>query len=425
MNDRVGGSRTAEERTVWIVSPYYPPFPRVGATKRIATFARHLPAFGFRPVVLTMDWGTDGSSRERVYRTRNLASYSWKAYQSADLRAGSSALQSAMRAFIGCLRWIKTYLLVPDELVLWSMSAAAAGRRIAAREAPCLILVTAPPYSSLLTAVILKKLYQLPLVCDIRDDWGGNPLIEKRSSLLRRIEDAMERWVVRNADAVVVMTAESKDLWCRRHPGRADRFVLIPNGYSEDEFSAAAPRDYGHVSLVHVGSMEAGRSPALILRAMKRLQRQGADVHFHQVGLALSEFREQVMQCGLDDSVHFDGMVTSEEAVSCMLGASLLVLLPTQTAPTAIPGKAYEYLRAGRPILLISEENATTLFMRQFSSVHYVEPDDEEGCARIIAAAAADDLKASAAGPGIAQYERRSLTGRLAELMRSICGRAA
>lgn len=410
---------TPDARTILVVSPYYHPFPRVGAIKRIASFVRYLPESGISPVVLTMDWGSiDRSSPERVYRTRNFAAFSWRAYQSADLQSGNSIGHLFRKAMVGIVRRVRTCLLVPDELVLWGLPAVFASRRLVSREHPCLILVTAPPYSSLLTAVVLKKLYRLPLICDLRDDWGGNPLVEKESGFLRWLENRMERWVVNHADAVLVMTDESRDHWILRHPGSTQRIVLLPNGYCEEEFEAATARHFGHFALVHVGSLEAGRSPDLILKAMARLRQAGLAVHFHQFGIALNEFRDQVLSIGLEDQVHFEGMVTAREAISCMLGASVLVLLPTRTAPTAIPGKAYEYLRAGRPILMVSGENATTRLMMQFPGVYRIDPDDEEQCMQVIAGLAGSKDKALPGVPsGIQAYERRMLTRELAKLI--------
>ncbi len=58
------------------------------------------------------------------------------------------------------------------------------------------------------------------------------------------------------------------------------------------------------------------------------------------------------------------------------MAADALVLFPTQSAPTAVPGKAYEYLRSGRPILVLSEPNETTRLMEHQPGVTCVRAED-------------------------------------------------
>jgi len=407
-------------KKVLVVSPFFPPFSKVGATKRIESFVRYLPGNRWKPIVLAMDWGYSDLTEQddkKIYFTRNIAYASWKAYQAADIDRTSSWKTLFMKKLIGLLRVIKKYILVPDELVLWIFWALSKAGQIRKKEKPDVLLVTAPPYSSLLTAVVLKKFLKIPLVCDIRDDWGGNPLIQKESRFLRGIEGAMEKWVVKNADRIVLMTTASLEHWRWRYPGMEDKFVLIPNGYNEEQFSAVPEYTFRDFALVHVGSLELNRSPELIYKALSRIGAEEKKIHLYQSGLALRVFAEMAARYGIRDVVHFEGFIGSDEAVARIKGAALLVLLPTQNAPTAIPGKAYEYLRAGKPVLLISGENATTDFMKKFPQVHHVLPDDEEACFEAIRKIYEEkDRGSNVVQIGeIKKFERKELTKLLAE----------
>lgn len=411
-------------KRVLILSPFYPPFPRPGATKRTENFVRYLPENGWEPVVLTMDWGygdDPNAKRGGLFYTRNIAYASWKAYQVADVDEQASLGSRVLKRLIAVLRAIKTYILVPDELVLWFCWVLPAMRRVLRDAKPDALYVTAPPNSSLLIGVVLKKLYKLPLICDIRDDWCGNPLMEKKSFLLRMVERCMEGWVVKQADRIVVVTQSSLELWSRRYPGANRKLELIPNGYSEEEYAAAGAYEFGDIALVHVGSLESNRSPEPLYRALARLDRSARRVGFHQYGLTLREFRDMSQQYGIADLVHFEGTIPPGETISRIKGASLLVLLPTQNAPTAIPGKAYEYLRTGKPVLLISRTNATTQFLKDFPRVYHVEPDDTEGCLAVIQKiAGSNETPGTPDGEDIRRFDRRNLTKTLARTLDSL-----
>jgi len=376
--------------------------------------------------VVTMDWGPPPAELGPdvvVYRTRNVARLSWRAYQAADAAHRSSLKAACTRLAVGLLRTIKTYTLIPDEKILWLPWVLPAIRRVVQKEKPDLMLASGPPFSCLVAAGLAHQRHHLPLVCDIRDDWGGNPLFEKRQSLLRRIEERLERWIVRRSERIVVMTEPSVHLFSQRHPDAQGRTCLVPNGYSEEDFRASPARSIPHFSLVHAGAMEADRSPAVVFAAMAQLDATRRGVHFHQVGVVRREFRELPARSGIDGVVHFEGEASARDALGWMKGASALVLIPTGTAPTAIPGKAYEYLRTGKPILLVSEENATTQFMKRFANVFAVRPDDTAGCAHVLErlltqpATLPDDVTLQ---DNLRPFERRELAARLAAVLDSV-----
>lgn len=406
-------------RKALILTPHYPPFSRVGTTKRVVNFARYLPAYEWEPVIITMDWGyRNNPDRDafgnKIYSTPNLARTSWQAYQKAEL---SSRKPGALkRVLISMVRTTKNALLIPDELILWQPFAIRRFREIAHVEKPDLLFVNAPPFSPLLAGCRIHDIFKIPLVCDIRDDWNGNPLLEKRNPVLRRIERRMERRVSNCSTGIVLVTEPSCSLWLGNHPGDKGKVRLIPNGYSEDEYAAAKPACFAMETIVHTGSLEAGRSPETIIKALAALKHAGRPIQFHQYGLSLGEFRELADRYGVQDLVFFHGMVSGEEALSAIKGASMLILLPTQTAPTAVPGKAYEYLRSGKPILLVSDDNTTTQFMNQFPNVHRIKPDDDDGCREAIANARTASGTDETPSPLVRQHDRKMLTGQLAKL---------
>lgn len=409
-------------KKVLIITPQYPPFPRVGTTKRVVNFVRYLPGYGWEPVILTMDWGYDhrcttGADGHRIYSTANIAKYSWDAYRKAEMGDGKPAAPSFSGRLISIIRALKNFLLVPDELILWIPLLLARAGRIIKEERPDAIYVNAPPFSPLLAGILLKKLHGIPVICDIRDDWAGNPLLEKRNRLLRAIELMMENWVSRNASGIVLVTPSSCRLWKSLHPADTAKVADISNGFSEEEYHASPTHEFPDFAFVHAGSLEANRSPEIIFKAMANLKTGGAQFSFHQFGLTIREFRKLPEAYGIANDVHFNDLIGSSEAISKTKGASALVLLPTQNAPTAIPGKAYEYLRTGKPVLLISDPNATTELMARFPKVFIVKPGDDAACLNAIKAILALGKLESAAHSDIMQFERKALCGKLAELL--------
>ncbi len=319
-------------------------------------------------------------------------------------------------------RTVKNYLLLPDELILWTLWVLPKLRRIIREERPDALLVNGPPFSTLLIGVLAKLIFHLPLVSDVRDDWVENPLTEKRNRLLRTIERRMERWVVRYSDKIIVVTPASQALWSGRYPDCRAKIRLVPNGYNDEEFSEVFAYPFDDFALVHAGSLEAYRSPELLFRSLARLGAQTTKIGFYQYGLTIRAYKTMATEYGLDNIVHFEDIISGRESVSRIKGASALVLIPTWNAPTAIPGKAYEYLRSGKPIILISPPNATTDFLQQFPQVHHVLPGDEIRLKEIIEQLVSrrETTISAASREMLKRFNRKTLTGELATLLSSV-----
>jgi hypothetical protein len=116
-------------------------------------------------------------------------------------------------------------LLLPDSSVLWAIPAArAAARRIDEFD---VVVTTGPPFSTHCAGAWLRR-RGIPWVAEYRDNWTINPLyrrVRPVQALLRRLE----RWLLRRAAAVVVVSDEARDEMIAAFPFLADRVVVAPN----------------------------------------------------------------------------------------------------------------------------------------------------------------------------------------------------
>ena len=120
--------------------------------------------------------------------------------------------------------------------------------------------------------------------------------------------------------------------------------------------------------------------------------------------------------------VHRHGYLPHAEAVALMRSADLL-FLPMQDAPGRAgldPGKTYEYLAAGRPILAAVPEGDARDLLGE-AGAHIVEPTDEA------AMAGSHPRRAGAPEPApqasLEPYEYAAVTRSLAEILDGVLGR--
>ncbi|MDF1744199.1 MAG: hypothetical protein P1V19_10950, partial [Gimesia sp.] len=103
------------------------------------------------------------------------------------------------------------------------------------------IMATAPPYSNLILASKLKKIFHLPLIADFRDEWDlSSKYLEnhQQDRISHLIQTRLQKSVMKASDAIVATTqASTERLVERAHQFGTDAIgKCIYNGFDPDDF---------------------------------------------------------------------------------------------------------------------------------------------------------------------------------------------
>jgi hypothetical protein len=355
-----------EARSALLVAFHFPPFAGSSGQHRTVAMARHLGKFGWDPLVLT--------ASERAYEHR--AREADEALPSQVPVCRAFALDAARNLSIGG-RYPRSMAL-PDRWVSWLFGAVPAGLRMIARHRPQVIWSTYPLATAHLIGWTLHRLSGLPWIADFRD-----PMVEyigqtwyPENPAVRRSRLFVERRVAAAATAATFCTATARDIFVERHGWDPARCAVIENGFDEAEFEAASElpsgRDPSRLLLLHSGTLYPGpdRDPGALLGAVASLRRRGALPRQLRIILRATGFddvyRPVIERLGLRDIVELAPALGYREALREVLDADGLLLFQGHTSNPAIPAKAYEYLRAARPILaLVAEDGETAALLRR------------------------------------------------------------
>jgi glycosyltransferase involved in cell wall biosynthesis len=249
-------------------------------------------------------------------------------------------------------------VLCPEPEVLWAPFATRAARRIIKRYGIECVLVTAPPFSAFLIGNALKtNIPGLKYIADFRDEWltfyiNNNDF--QNNAFTRRRAAQIERQTVEAADLVIAVTESSLDEISSRYPDQPhEKFHCISNGFDPDAFSHFRPREHegDGVLVTHVGTIYKNATPAYYFDALARLPepiRSSFQTRF--IGRLVDSERAALEAQG--PSVQALGFMPQAEALRYMEDTDFLLL--TMTDPISMPGKLYEYLATGKPILAVS-----------------------------------------------------------------------
>jgi len=436
------GARTGQ--TVLVVSYAWPPAGGPGV-QRVLKFVKYLPSFGFRPVVLTVKDGTypaldptlerDVPADVHVYRSRSTEPaglYKRFVGMKADHPIPVAVLAEPSSGFKKRFaNYVRLNLFVPDAKIGWFPWAVREGNRLVRAERPSVVFSTAPPPTTHLVARALALRHHLPWVADFRDPWTDVHYYEgaSRLPLTRAIDLRLERSVFESASRLTFVSRLDSERYAGVY-GQPEKHSYIPNGYDEADFESVVPADPepGRFVLMHLGSVGRERCPTRLFAAINRLAEQGTvtpkTFRLTFVGKVEPSVLETIRQSGAEPFVEFVPYVPHHEALRLGQRAHALLLLITQSQGNAgiLPGKTFEYLRYGRPVLALGPtggEVARVIRDTRGGAMHeYTDTDGMAASLETWIRASRDGRPPRGPEPErLERYSRKSLTGELASLL--------
>jgi hypothetical protein len=329
-------------------------------------------------------------------------------------------------------RWILSFLHMPDIYTGWILPATIAGLRVIHRKQITHIISSGPFWTNHLVGLILARLAVLPWTAHYRDPWNQVPQTKPVSAMSAAIERWLERLVISHADSVVCVTDTHARLLRQIFADLpADKFVTIPNGFDGEEWEACnAPQaqNDGRFVITYPGTFMMGtRSPRPLFRALRELIDAG-DLNANSLCVELfgtcdvaegMRVSEMAAQYGLQECAQIGPPLSRPDTLRRMLLSDLLLLL-AEGWTLQIPGKTYEYLRAGRPILALTSDGALANLLRHTGGSWICDPADHAAIVGAIREAyGAWAIGQTARWPDpllVADFDRRRLAGRFASL---------
>jgi len=345
-------------KKILMVAFHFPPFSGSSGVQRTLRFVQHFPALGWQPLVL--------SAQTLAYEKT-----------SPDLLSEVPQSVLVERAFaLDTARHLQLkgrylgWMARPDRWVSWQLDAVRRGLQLIKKHQPDVIWSTYPIASAHAIASVLQQKTKLPWVADFRDPMAqdGYPSDPKTWQCYQAIEaDAASR-----AKACVFTTPGAARMYQARYPMAASRMRVVENGYDEESF-APRPASYPVLSpspspfiLLHSGLVyPSERDPTQLFDALRQLQQSG---QLHPSGFRL-RFRasghEAILkklgdQYGVSELIELMPAIAYRDALEEMMAVDALLVMQASNCNAQIPAKIYEYLRARKPILGLTDPNGDT-----------------------------------------------------------------
>ena len=353
---------------VLIVHYHFLPVHNV-AVKRLAGYARHLPAFGWEPVVITRDWRDLGdvdpswglSWEPEIALRAGLEVHRVPHVPDRRVRRPRADDWPPLRKIRSLLEMVSGRY--PDEFLDWAGPCVEAAARLAASSPYDVILTYCPPETNHVIGSRLARRLGIPWIPFFGDLYGfflaplphGSP----GATIRRRLH---HRWMAPAAGCIAV-TPYVVEYLAQTYGKPA---ALVLTGFEPDEFPGGpTPPPAGErFVLSHVGSLYPGEQrPELFFDGLDALlERQPALAERLEVRLVGSKCDDYLRACVASRP---SGRVTqvlpkvSSSAAIALVRESHALLAFNCTAhrerhgTMSYPTKIFEGLGAGRPILAV------------------------------------------------------------------------
>jgi glycosyltransferase involved in cell wall biosynthesis len=436
-------------RRVLFVSYVFPPTGGAGV-QRVTKFVKYLPGCGWTPSVLVPSNPSVPASDTSllsdipegtvIRRAQTLEpSYATKSLVSGGTATAAGGVTGGLGAAAKRLvRRAATSVLQPDPQVLWMPAAIREGRRLLSELPHDAIVATGPPFSCFLIGRALHRRSGLPLVLDYRDEWDlSNRFLENKrlGPLARRVQRALQRMAIRSAAAIVATTRHSAETLQRiaRDADSPIEAVCIRNGFDPDDFPNVpnAPRaDPSTCRLVYSGTLWNLTSIEPLVDACCRLSSQEPQVAA-RIELVVAGRRTGDQQAILGRLANTrvrlveHPYVDHQAALGLVRSADLLCALLTDApgAERVLPGKVFEYMASGRPVLAIAPRGELWEVLESYPSAHSFEPADIGGITDFLSRCVRTHQGAATAVTGSwdsSPFERRSQAGQLSAVLAAV-----
>ncbi|MBS1964976.1 MAG: glycosyltransferase family 4 protein [Chloroflexi bacterium SZAS-1] len=274
-------------------------------------------------------------------------------------------------------------------------------------------------------ATVWGPLLDIPVVYEAHDleSWNPSRAKERWAQPLLHL---LDRAALTRSQAVVSLTDDFRQLLARmgwRDPAEvtviADAFddrQIAPGDRVAARQLLALPADAPLI--VYSGMTFAYRKLDMLQQAFASLQAQFPNARLALVGgrpAEIEQLRAQAAALGITNVVTYTGQIDQAQIVPYLHAADLLVIPDTVTDITASPLKLFEYMAAGRAVIL--PDIPALREVLPSAAGYYFRRGDATALAAALAAALADPNRAERAERGLALVAPHTYTARAERIL--------
>lgn len=391
-------------KKVLFILYYWPPSGGAGV-QRCLKMVKYMRDFGWEPIVYTAKDAhypiVDPTLEKDVHPQQLVLRHPiWEPY---DLYRKFTGQKKEKRVYSGFMSkdqkpsftqkasvWIRGNLFIPDARRFWIKPSVKFLTNYIKKHPVDAIISSGPPHSVHMIGRGVKRKTGIPWIADFRDPWTQIDFYDQLmlTGLADYWHKKLEKTVIKEASHLVTVSENWVELY--KQLG-AEKVRLIRNGFDHEDFEFEKPPLDTEFSCSHIGFLNQDRNSPELWEAFAALcsENQAFDsaLKLRFIGKTDPSVFSQLDTLGLTDKVERIAYIPHNEVVKKTVSSQVLLLLVNDVPNVMghIPGKTYEYVASGRPVLGIGPADADfAKVLRASQSGKTCEFGDKESMKKVL-----------------------------------------
>jgi len=369
----------SNHKKLLILTTYFTPAAEIAAA-RLKSIIKYLLRLGWEIYVISdLDQTYDYSSDEILGKI-NLYTVASPARGSVPDRPDSAQVLS-LRSAIKRLRLSPALIKAAKSAIhlfrykRWITKASSIGLAAIEKNQIKIVLATVPGVEALSVGSRIKqKNPSVRLICEYRDIISGNIIYKSIQSRFEYfIMERMEKAAFPSVDSFLYLTEGIKNHYIQlsNQNAAASNGLVLTNGYDGELCPNQEHKKSNRLVMNHIGHFYGSRSAVVFTEAFAELSQEKPEIaerfSIHFIGKMDTRERLKIQKICRENNlsnIQLSAPVSHEEALRIMASSDVNLIITHQSGSEyALPGKIFEYIGAGRPILAITSDSLLTAFM--------------------------------------------------------------
>lgn len=420
-------------KKVLFITYYWPPSGKASLQWPLKII-NYLPSLDWLPSVLTVDDDTFTQKDETFINEipDSVKIVKAKSYEPFDIYkkfigknkdeqlVASETISEKNKSFAHKLSiWLRMNIFIPDARIGWYFPAVKAGSEFIAKEKVEAIISVGPPHTTHLIGKKLSSKFRIPHIPVFIDPWVDISYYKnlKRNRLTITLDKKLEKSVLENASASIFVTETMKKDYIKKYPVIENKSHVLYWGYSEGDFKSLVPnsllKEPGIEIFLHAGNIFDHQNPKKFWVTLSNEIKKGRKLKLVFIGTVSPGIRESIKESGLEPYTDYKGFLPYKNMLEEVMSADYLLVCATE--PRHVPGKLFEYLRVGKPIIAFGDGNDEVKKILTYSKAGMIFSYCESGEAFFNEA-----VNYNTNPEFIKRFERKNISNELTHILESI-----
>jgi glycosyltransferase involved in cell wall biosynthesis len=254
--------------------------------------------------------------------------------------------------------WIRMNLFIPDARAGWYYPAIKKGSAYLDKGNVDAIISIGPPHTTHLVGMKLSKKFSIPHIPVFIDPWVDIVYYKnfKRSKPTLALDNYLEKRVLQTSKSAVFVTKTMRNDYIKKYPFLNNKSHVLYWGYDEEDFKDISTSVQGtEETIVHAGNIFDYQNTPGFWKQVKTEIDNGRNLKIKFIGTVSPGIKQTIENTGLNLFTKYLGFLPYNEMLKELSRASYLLVCATE--PRHVPGKLFEYLRTGKPIIAFGNDN--------------------------------------------------------------------